>query len=393
MNCSQATTASILITSDSISDATLIKKLLVADFDKIFTSTDPDQAVADFDRYHPNVLILAFNALEKSQRYYLGLYRRGSTVYLHPHRTVALCGKDEVKHAYKLCREGIFDDYIQFWPMCTDAFRLPMSVQLALRELTTVSNNNNPTAEEFAAQARRLVSLDGMFAEQMTQGDIHIDSLDRAVDKSNEYASTALNAFSQRLVGNEIPEAAEVKNIDKFQQEMKRLKHEAIETPLKDLAGSVQPLKQWNSEFREASSPHLESVRALNILAESVQPTLLVVDDDELQHTIIGSALKDENYHLLFATKGMEALNILRKVRPALILMDVQMPGVDGVEVVRQIKAAPRFDAVPILMVTGKSEKNIIMECLKAGANDFIVKPFTRDTLLGKIKQALVVSS
>ena len=393
VNCSQTTNSNILVASDSISDATLIKKLLDADFDKIFTTTDSDRAVADFDRYRPNVLILAFNAFEKSKSYYLGLFRRGGAVHLHPHRTVVLCGKEKVQQAYKLCCEGIFDDYILFWPMTMDAFRLPMSVRLALRELTTARNNNSPTAEEFAAQARRLITLEGMLAKQMAQGDAQINSLDHAIAKADKNASTALNVFSQRLIRHEMPEAAEVKSIDKFQQEMKRLKREAIQAPVRDLTGSVQPLKQWSSEFRDASSPYLESVRTLNVLAESVQPTLLVVDDDEFQHTIIDSALSDENYHLLFATTGIEALNILRKTHPALILMDIKMPGMNGVEVVQQIRAAPRFDAVPILMITGKSEKATIIKSQQAGANGFIVKPFTSSTLLDKIKQTLIVPS
>ena len=61
----------------------------------------------------------------------------------------------------------------------------------------------------------------------------------------------------------------------------------------------------------------------------------------------------------------------------------------DGLEVVRQIRAVPRLANIPVIMVTAKSEKNTIAESLKAGATDFLVKPFARDTLLGKVSKVL----
>jgi CheY-like chemotaxis protein len=126
-----------------------------------------------------------------------------------------------------------------------------------------------------------------------------------------------------------------------------------------------------------------------SISANSVQQTLLVVDDDVFQHKNIANALIDEKYRLLFAASGDEAMRILCKELPDLILMDVDMPGMNGLEVVRKIKMYPRLAGVSILMLTGRSEKNIILESRKAGASDFIVKPFTRDILLAKVREVL----
>lgn len=345
MLTTDSTAATILIATNDIADAALVKKLLGNEFEKIFTSTAPDRSVEDFVRHPPDVLVLAFNDLEKSQHYYLRLFRLSAAVHLQPHRTVILCNINELRQAYALCRDGLFDDYILFWPMVHDALRLPMSVHLALRELA-VLRDGGPTPANFAVQARRLAELETLLNQQMVRGTRHMEAASEIVGKAEQGMGAAMGK-------------------------------------------SVQPLTQWVDEFQQALVPHLESVRSLKAMAERVRPTVLVVDDDEFQHKIVRKILEGENYHLVFGAGGLETLSILRKMRPDLILMDVMMPGMDGLEVMRQIRSVPRLADIPIIMITGKGEKNIVTESLKAGATDFIVKPFARGTLLGKITKVL----
>src|ERR1035437_1795998 len=170
-------TVTILIASDSVTDAALVKELLDEEFEQVFISTDPQRAVKDFERHCPGILVLAFNALEKSERYYLGLYRLSGKIHLQPHRTVILCNTAEVGRVYQLCRKEYFDDYVLFWPMTHDAPRLPMSVHHALRDLAPLSDGG-PSVAEFAVQARRLAELENLLDQQMAQGDqrIEVDS-------------------------------------------------------------------------------------------------------------------------------------------------------------------------------------------------------------------------
>jgi len=389
MNLTPIPDSNILIASDKKSNATLVKNLLKDDFANIFTTTNPDQATADFDRHRPSVLLLVFDTLEQSQSFYLGMFRNGGMVQLHPHHTIVFSSKNEVKRAYKLCREGIFDDYILFWPVNEDTPRLSMSVHLALRELAATTANT-PTTADFAAQARRLATSENILTAQITQGGARIDSLEQDVTQASNLASSAFENFSQRLIQGDLREAIRADNVEELQHQLGHLKRDTIEAPLQALAKSVHPLKQWTSEFCRASAPHIESVRTLNALASTIRPLLLVVDDDPLQHKIIDSILKEENYRLLFASNSSETFNILRKKQPDLILMDVMMPDIDGVEMVRRIRIVPHLDETPILMITGKSQKDVIIKSLEAGAKDIIVKPFVRDTLLGKIKHTLM---
>jgi len=380
--------ATILIVTDITTDATLVKNLLNPEFDHVFTSTDPDKFAGDFVRHRPNVLVLAFNTLEKSERYYLGLYRLCHEVHQHPHRTVILCNKDEMRRAYELCKKEYFDDYVLFWPMTHDTLRLPMSVHCALRELAALKADG-PSVAEFAAQSRQLAELEKTLDQQIAQGGLHIEVASRAMEQTEQKISTALDGFSQRLISGSLPGSGAANNVNEIKNEVDRFRREEIQQHFRTAAESAQPLKQWAHELRQECAPHMESVRALNAMAERIRPIVLVVDDDEFQHKIVSKILEDENYHLMFAASGIEALSTLRKVHPDLILMDVMMPGMDGLEVTKQVKAVSRLADIPIIMITGNSEKKIVTESLKAGATSFVVKPFDRDTLLGKVAQVL----
>ena len=115
----------------------------------------------------------------------------------------------------------------------------------------------------------------------------------------------------------------------------------------------------------------------------------MIVDDDDMQRKLVATMLKGENYSLLFAISGMDALALLRKVRPDVILMDITMPGLDGLETTRRLKAVPGLLHVPVIMITGHSEGNVVIDSLSAGAAGFVVKPFDRLSLIGKITKAL----
>jgi len=384
-----ATTAvTVLIATDNVADAALVEKLLHPEFDHVFASTDPDKLAVDFAHHHPSVLVMAFNTLEKSERYYLGLYRQCEAAHQYPHRTVILCNKDEVRRAYELCKKDYFGDYILFWPMTYDMSRLAMSIHHALRELATL-NAEGPSAAEFAAQSRRLAELERRLSQQMSQGVQHIEVASRAMEQAMQEIGTAMDGFSRRLVSGAFPDLVEIKDADGLEQEISRIKLDEIQHHFSNAAESTRPLKQWAQEFRQECEPLLESVRVLNNLAERIRPTVLVVDDNEPQRKIIDRLLRTENFNLIFASDGFEALNILRKTRPDLILMDMMMPNMDGLETTRRLKAMPHFINTPVIMITGKSEEKTVADSLKAGAVDFLVKPFDHATLVAKIAHAL----
>jgi CheY-like chemotaxis protein len=384
MNHGTRSAPSILIASDDATDAALVKSLLSGAFRDVFTSTEADQAVEDFESRLPQVLVLAFNELAKAERYCLSLYRLSSKIHTLAHRTVILCHKDELKQVSELCLKHSFDDYVLFWPLNHDAPRLRVSVHQALRELAALEDAG-PSVAEFAAQARRLSELEALLDRQLALGERRVDVATHAIERAERDIGTALHGFSQRLSQGALPDVVEVRDAAGLDREMVRLKHDDIQPPFRVLAQSMQPVKRWVNELKRECAPHLESARTMGAMAEQVRPTVLVVDDDEFQHKMVARILETENCRLVFVASGAEALKILGTVQPDLILMDVQMPGMDGIETTRRLKAVPRLAKVPVVMITGQSAGTVVVDSLKAGAADFVVKPFEREKLISKV--------
>lgn len=122
-------------------------------------------------------------------------------------------------------------------------------------------------------------------------------------------------------------------------------------------------------------------------------PRLLVVDDDEMNRDVLSRQLLRRGYHVDVAHDGLHALERCSGTRYDLILLDIMMPRMNGIEVVRQLRDEhPRSD-LPILMVTAKSDSADVVEALSLGANDYIVKPFSFAVVAARVEAALSVSA
>jgi two-component system, sensor histidine kinase and response regulator len=117
--------------------------------------------------------------------------------------------------------------------------------------------------------------------------------------------------------------------------------------------------------------------------------SVLVVDDEPDNFDVIEALLPSETYQLHYANCGKDALASLDKFDPDLILLDVMMPDLDGIEVCKQIKLMTKWHAVPIIMVTALSGKEDLARCLAAGADDFINKPVHGLELLARVNSML----
>ncbi len=111
------------------------------------------------------------------------------------------------------------------------------------------------------------------------------------------------------------------------------------------------------------------------------QPRVLIVDDEPSSRATIEAMLSSENYELYFAENGTEALVMAAEIRPDIILLDVMMPGMNGFEVCKKFRAMPYLTEIPIVLVTALDDQESRMAGIKAGADDFVTKPFDRHEL------------
>ncbi|MBI1783928.1 response regulator [Candidatus Sumerlaeota bacterium] len=116
---------------------------------------------------------------------------------------------------------------------------------------------------------------------------------------------------------------------------------------------------------------------------------ILVTDDEPDIVLIIKTALQSEGYDVETASNGAECVEIAKANPPDLFMLDVMMPGMSGFDVVRALKAHEPTSKIPVIMLTGLSERQKIKEALTSGVEYYIVKPFEFEDLIAKVKEAL----
>src|SRR5215467_13602016 len=120
---------------------------------------------------------------------------------------------------------------------------------------------------------------------------------------------------------------------------------------------------------------------------------ILIVDDNETNRDILATRLATHGYELLQAADGEQALVAAREQTPDLILLDVMMPKLDGIEVCRRLKGDSALPFIPIVLVTAKSDVRDIVAGLEAGADEYLTKPVDQAALVARIKSMLRIKA
>ncbi|GCF09272.1 response regulator transcription factor [Dictyobacter arantiisoli] len=116
---------------------------------------------------------------------------------------------------------------------------------------------------------------------------------------------------------------------------------------------------------------------------------ILVVDDEAVLVETIVYNLEQSGYQVVMAMDGLSALEIARREEPDLIVLDIMLPGIDGLEVCRQLRREQRTATVPIIMLTAKGDEIDRVVGLEVGADDYVTKPFGRRELLARVRALL----
>lgn len=119
------------------------------------------------------------------------------------------------------------------------------------------------------------------------------------------------------------------------------------------------------------------------------EKSILIVEDSDVQRMIIASSLKSSGFRVIQANSGNRAIEIMREIKPDLILLDIEMPGMNGFETLKKIRENYRYKYLPVLFLTIVDEKTKVVEGLDIGADDYIVKPFNRQELVSRVNAAL----
>ena len=116
---------------------------------------------------------------------------------------------------------------------------------------------------------------------------------------------------------------------------------------------------------------------------------ILVIEDEESIQELLRYNLEIERYSVVYASTGEEGIELFKKENPNLILLDIMLPGMNGIEVLKTIRSSSVNSEVPIIMLTAKGEESDVILGLELGADDYVLKPFSLKILLARIKKVL----
>ena len=118
-------------------------------------------------------------------------------------------------------------------------------------------------------------------------------------------------------------------------------------------------------------------------------PHILIVEDDENIQQLVGYNLIKAGFSVSHAERGDEGLARIKADKPDLVILDLMLPGLDGLEICRAVRTSPAVQELPIIMLTAKGEESDITTGLEQGADDYITKPFSPKVLVARVKAAL----
>ncbi len=120
-----------------------------------------------------------------------------------------------------------------------------------------------------------------------------------------------------------------------------------------------------------------------------MEKSILAVDNETSSRNVLQFCLKRAGYSVRIAPDGCEALSIISFYVPDLVILDLVLPDVPGIELLTQWRHDPRTKGMPIIVISNKCEENDRVSCLRSGADDFVAKPFSRDELLARVEAIL----
>ena len=116
---------------------------------------------------------------------------------------------------------------------------------------------------------------------------------------------------------------------------------------------------------------------------------VLTVDDSKTIRMIVKKAFKQYNCDLFEAENGVEGLAVAAKEKPGLIILDITMPVMNGIEMLEKLKSEPELKDIPVIMLTAESGKDNVMQIVKMGVKDYMVKPFKGEDLIGRVEKII----
>lgn len=369
----------ILVYSQDAGDAESVRGVLHADFPRLLCTTEPAEAADLLTRHAPPVVALSFPAVAAAETAYLGLFRHAHDFALPPHATLALCRLQDAPSFYRLCRDGIFDHYLVDKPLYD-----PHGIRLAVLQLLgraqerqavrcrahTIGSELQDAGLQIRESVRKARDLgahlpvpEGRFA------------LSHGTSPQTLPVDPGQAAQGDEVASRATPERVRLEEMPTGLQQLGSTLRLRIDEICESMDGPLDRVSEIGSALADAGAGRTRAI--------------LVVDDMESFRAMVRDILNDMGLRTTEAGSGPAALAVMHRDPPQLVLLDFDMPGMNGLQVVDEMHRTPRLCDTPIIMLTGLGTRDVVMHAREHGVVDFLVKPVRRDVLREKVMRHL----
>ena len=377
----------VLVVSDDAAELEVIRASLTADFGPIEVSVQSGPPAPAREPRAARVVILAFKELGDA-RTYQTQQKAVAEADQSASRTIVLCSRQHVTEAYALCKKDIFDDYVVYWPMTLDAPRLAMAVHGALRDLTARQHIPS-TGVDVAALMSVARTAEAQIKDALRQGAASLDKGDKVARELVQEIGGVVDAISGELEATRAGRVLPADLLTKFAA----LRASELDPRLRRVERLLEPAREAFESVAGAASRTAALAAQLGAASANVRRPILVVEDDPTQRAILRHILREQGYEVLLAPSGAVAMTVVQARLPDAIFVDVRLPDINGIELIRRLRSVQGIQDRPIIVITGHSEKDIVLQSAAAGAVDFVVKPFSAQAILNKLTRHLSAGS
>lgn len=374
----------ILLIADDEEELGEHKMHLDIGYTRIYATTDQEAGAQLFEQKKPAVLMLSFEQLGEAEEFYLELFHHCENIYEIPHHTIILVTRHDLERAYDLCRREIFNDFVITRPLMSEQrLRLAVAQGLEKRALRLGIQHGQILLKKLANQ---IDQMKNEFQRVMSKS----HQYQRMRNESNKQLLHSidhrLTMFRDSLMGPSMHAIVNVMDADALRGHFDRMQQEEVLVSLEQHHGKMdEALSAWTDNLEEHLQLLDKAAAVTKEKEENYAPQILVIDDDSMQRDVLSAVLGKAGYDVHLAPSGVEGLGQLINDIPDLVLLDYEMPGLDGISVLKKARQIPELQDLPIVMLTGHSEKDVVRACLGAGASDYLVKPVKRENLLERV--------
>ncbi|WP_299013189.1 PleD family two-component system response regulator [uncultured Photobacterium sp.] len=304
-------------------------------------------------------------------------------IFSLPHASLLLCDKQYRKTAFSSCIEGVFDCYETIKPIY-DNNKVAFSM-IKLYEYLTLKIQTDlleSQAKKVDKDIKHITDeIGGLKTKYQSVGKKHVSLIEKITRGFNGIFGDIPNSALKREV-QKLFDTLEAGQLEKLLDNLKDNQVGIQLDELKDQSdvffGELESdLSEQQSKLAKSGGNKLEGI------------TIVVADDQEFMLKIISTMLEPKGIHVEKASNGVEAILKSKVILPDLVILDIDMPIMNGIETLAAMKNVPQLADMPVIMLTSYTDMNNFQSCLDLGANDYIVKPTNADTMLKKISSVL----